>query len=256
MTTEGNAAVLEVRALGKNFGGLAAVSNVDLRVGPQEVHAVIGPNGAGKSTLVNLLTGHLRPSGGSVLFGGRDVVGLPAQKVARLGIGRSYQKTNVFAPLTVWDNVWLAAQTALPHSMRFLRPARGYAQVRERVEEAVERVGLRHRIDTAAGSMSHGEQRQLELAMVLATRPRFLALDEPMAGMGPEESEKVVELLLDLRSQYPMLLVEHDMDAVFRVAHTLTVMVNGRVLESGPVATVRESEAVQEAYLGTGDEDC
>lgn len=247
--------VMRVEALTKSFGGLTAVAHVDLIVNAGEAHAVIGPNGAGKSTLVNLLTGHLKPSAGRIHFGGRDIAGLPAHKVARLGIGRSYQKTNVFAPLTVWENVWLTGQTALPHAMRFLRPARTHKAVRERVEEALELVGLTDRAHTPAAAMSHGEQRQLELAMVLATKPRFLALDEPMAGMGPEESEKVVNLLLELRKTYPVLLVEHDMDAVFSIAHTLTVMVNGRVLESGPVEQVRESKAVQDAYLGDGDEE-
>lgn len=248
-------AVLEAKGLTKSFGGLTAVAHVDLIVRAGEAHAVIGPNGAGKSTLVNLLTCHLKPSAGKILFEGRDIAGMTPNKVARLGLGRSYQKTNIFAPLTVWENVWLAGQTALPHSMRFLLPARRHKAVRERVEEAMDLVGLTSRAHTPAAAMSHGEQRQLELAMVLATKPRFLALDEPMAGMGPEESEKVVELLLELRKTYPLLLVEHDMDAVFSIAHTLTVMVNGRVLESGPVDQVRESAAVQEAYLGDGEED-
>ncbi|MGC2856943.1 ABC transporter ATP-binding protein [Novispirillum sp. DQ9] len=248
-------AVLQARGLTKSFGGLTAVAHVDLTVHAGEAHAVIGPNGAGKSTLVNLLTCHLRPSAGRIVFEDRDIAGLSANRVARLGLGRSYQKTNIFAPLTVWENIWLAGQTALPHSMRFLLPARRHKAVRERVEDALEMVGLGARAHTPAAAMSHGEQRQLELAMVLATRPRLLALDEPMAGMGPEESEKVVELLLDLRKTYPLLLVEHDMDAVFSIAHTLTVMVNGRVLESGPVEQVRESAAVQEAYLGDGAEE-
>lgn len=246
--------VLETRGLTKAFGGLVAVDAVSLEVGPGEVHAVIGPNGAGKSTLVNLLTGHLAPSSGQVLFHGRDITGLPANRISRLGIGRSYQKTNLFPTLSVFENCRLAAQSRLSHSFRFLRPARMLAEVNERAAQALDRVGLGDRKSRVAGDLSHGEQRQLEIAMVLATAPELLVLDEPLAGMGREESERMVELLSGLAGRFSLVLVEHDMDAVFSLAKVLTVMVNGRVLESGPVDQVRTSPAVQEAYLGDGAE--
>jgi branched-chain amino acid transport system ATP-binding protein len=246
--------VLETRGLSKAYGGLIAVNQVNLTLRAGEAHAVIGPNGAGKSSLINLLTGQTAPSAGQILFRGRNIAGLAPHKVARLGIGRSFQKTNIYTRLTCFENCWLAAQARLPHSMRFFRPAASRADIRRHVEEALETAGLAHRTHTVASAMSYGEQRQLEIAMVLATGPQVLALDEPMAGMGREESERVVALLLDLRARYPLLLVEHDMDAVFSIAHTLTVMVNGRVIASGPTQEVRNSREVQEAYLGDGEE--
>lgn len=246
--------VLETRGLTKAYGGLVAVNTVDLQLRAGEAHAVIGPNGAGKSSLINLLTGQIAPSAGAITFHGRNIAGLPAHRVARLGIGRSFQKTNIYPRLSCLENCWLAAQARLPHSLRFFRPAAARGDIRRHAEEALESAGLSHRARTTAAAMSYGEQRQLEIAMVLATGPKMLALDEPMAGMGREESERVVELLLDLRRRYPLLLVEHDMDAVFSIAHTLTVMVNGRVIATGPTAEVRASPAVQQAYLGDGEE--
>ncbi len=246
--------VLETCGLSKSYGGLAAVNGVDLRVYPGEAHAVIGPNGAGKTSLINLVSGQTRPSAGAIRFAGRDIAGLPAHKVARLGIGRSFQKTNIYGRLSCFENCWLAAQTRLPHAMRFFRPALGRTDIRRHAEEALETAGLAHRARIAAAAMSYGEQRQLEIAMVLATGPAMLVLDEPMAGMGREESETVVRLLLALRGRYPLLLVEHDMDAVFAIADTLTVMVNGTVIASGAVRDVRNSRAVQDAYLGDGEE--
>lgn len=246
--------VLETVDLTKAYGGIVAVNKVNLTLRPGEAHGVIGPNGAGKSSLLNLLTGQVAPSSGRILLHGRDIGGMKAHKVARLGIGRSFQKTNIYPSLSCWDNVWLAAQATLPHAFRFFRPARSLKAVAARVADALARTHLTARTATIAGAMSYGEQRQLEIAMVLATGPEILALDEPMAGMGHEESAKVTELLLDLRKTYPLLLVEHDMDAVFAIAHTLTVMVNGRVIASGPTATVRGSQEVQDAYLGDGAE--
>lgn len=246
--------ILETRGLTKVFGGLVAVDTVTLEVRERQAHAVIGPNGAGKSTLVNLITGHVPPSDGRVLFKGRDVTGLPAHKVARLGIGRSYQKTNLFPPLTVFENARLAAQARLPGSFRFFRPAARLRAVNAEAMRALEMCGLADRRHRPAGEMSHGEQRQLELAMVLATGPDLLVLDEPLAGMGREESERMVGLLKDLSRDYTLVLVEHDMDAVFAVADMVTVMVNGTVLESGPAVAVRASRAVQDAYLGDGAE--
>ena len=246
--------ILETQGLTKSFGGLVANSAVSLGFTEHEAHAIIGPNGAGKSTFVNLLTGHLRPSGGQILFKGGNIAGQPAHKVARLGIGRSYQKTNIFPSFTCFENCRLAAQSGLGGSMRFFRPARSYTAVTEQARGALEAAGLGKRAETVAGAMSYGEQRQLEIAMVLATRPEILVLDEPLAGMGKEESETMVALLQGLAGPYTLILVEHDMDAVFAIAARLSVMVNGTLLESGPTAQIRASKAVQDAYLGDGTE--
>lgn len=246
--------ILATRNLTKDYGGLRAVDGVNLDLHAGRPHAVIGPNGAGKSSLINLISGQVAPTSGEIRLNGRGIAGLPPHKIARLGIGRSFQKTNIYPSLTCYENCWLAGQARLSHSMRFLRPASRHRDIAEKVGEALEAAGLAHRSGTVAAMMSYGEQRQLEIAMVLATGPTLLALDEPMAGMGREESEKVISLLLDLRKTYPLLLVEHDMDAVFSIAHTLTVMVNGRVIASGTVEEVRNSKLVQEAYLGDGEE--
>lgn len=246
--------LLETQGLTKTFGGLVAVDAVSIEIRERQAHAVIGPNGAGKSTLVNLITGHLPASNGRIIFDGRDIAGLTAHRVARLGLGRSYQKTNLFPSLTVFENVRLAAQVRLGTSMRFFRPASAMKPVNDDARRALDLCGLAGRAGRVAGEMSHGEQRQLELAMVLAAGPRVLVLDEPLAGMGREESERMIELLRRLARDYTLVLVEHDMDAVFSVAEILTVMVNGSVLESGPVELVRKSRAVRDAYLGDGAE--
>ena len=246
--------ILETQSLTKTFGGLVANSAVSIGFKPREAHAIIGPNGAGKSTFVNLLTGHLRPSGGQILFKGGNIAGQPAHKVTRLGIGRSYQKTNIFPSFSCFENCRLAAQSRLGSSMRFFRPARFYKAVTAQAQAALEAVGLEARAASLAGAMSYGEQRQLEIAMVLATSPEILVLDEPLAGMGKEESEKMVALLQGLVGRYTLILVEHDMDAVFAIADQLSVMVNGTLLESGPTPQIRASKAVQDAYLGDGSE--
>ncbi len=249
--TGGTAApILAVVGLSKRFDGLIAVDAVSLAVRLGEVHAVIGPNGAGKTTLINLLSGDLPPSSGSVLLEGRDIAGLPAHRIAQLGVSRSYQRTNIFGGFTVFENCRLAAQSRLKSSMRFFRPAGAYGVVNNAARHALELVGLARQADRLAGMLSHGEQRQLEIAMTLATRPKVLLLDEPLAGMGAEESVAVTALIARLAATHAILLVEHDMDAVFSVAHRLTVMVNGRVLESGAPQAIRQSKAVQEAYLG------
>lgn len=246
--------VLRTEELTKRFGGLVAVDQVSLAVRQREVHAVIGPNGAGKSTLVNLLTGHLSPSGGRVIFRDRDITGLAPNRISQIGIGRSYQRTNVFPNSTCRENCLLAAQSRLRNSFRL--SLRGEA--RQRVEALTERglslCGLAHRDNTLAVNLSYGEQRQLELGMVLATDPGFLVLDEPTAGMGRDDSRRVIELLTELKTRYPLVLVEHDMDAVFQLADTLTVMANGQVLATGAPDRVRNDRAVQEAYLGDGME--
>jgi branched-chain amino acid transport system ATP-binding protein len=242
--------LLETLGLSKSFGGLAAVGEASLSFARGEVHAVIGPNGAGKTTLINLLSGDLRPDGGAVRLKGWDIAGLPANRISQLGIGRSYQRSNIFSGLTCRRNCWLAAASRLPRALRAFRPASAYPEVAERAQRALERTGLAARGEELAADLSYGEQRQLEIAMMLATDPEVLLLDEPMAGMGAEESARVVDLVRELAPGHAVVLIEHDMDAVFALADVLTVMVAGRVLESGAPAEIRRSAAVREAYLG------
>ncbi len=242
--------ILRTADLTKRFGGLTAVDRVSLDLHLGEVHAVIGPNGAGKSTLTNLLSGDLPPTSGTVRFDGHDIAGMRSDRISRLGVGRSYQKTNIFLPFTVFENCRLAAQSRTPHAWRVFRCALGFGEINRRAEAAMEAAGLAHRRDRVAATLSHGEQRQLEIAMCLATQPRVLLLDEPLAGMGPHESHRMVELIRQLTAEHAIMLIEHDMDAVFAVAHRLTVMVNGEVIESGAPEAVRASPAVQLAYLG------
>lgn len=242
--------LLEARGLTKRFGGLTAVDGVSIALQRGRLHAVIGPNGAGKSTLTHLLSGDLLPTAGQVRIGGRDVSHAPPPARARLGLGRSYQKTNIFAPFTVWENVRLAAQARSPHALRWLTRADRLSDINRRAERALELAGLTSRVHRVAGTISHGEQRQLEIAMTLATEPQVLLLDEPLAGMGTAEAERMVELLLAIKRDHALLLVEHDMDAVFALADELTVMVNGRVIASGAPAAIRADAGVQAAYLG------
>jgi len=248
MTTE-PAPVLETIALTRLFGGLAAVDQVQIELRQGELHAVIGPNGAGKSTLINLLSGDLKPTAGRIRFAGREVAGLPAHRMAALGIGRSYQKTNILRELSVLENVRLAAQARHGEVRRLLRRADGEGSLVEHARRALQRVGLGGEA-RSAGNLSHGGQRQLEIAMTLATDPTVLLLDEPLAGMGPEETLHMTGLLRQLARDHAVLLVEHDMDVVFAVADRLTVMVNGRVLASGTAEAIRANPAVREAYLG------
>ncbi len=242
--------LLVARGLTKRFGGLAAVHDVSLDVHQGAIHAVIGPNGAGKSTLTNLLSGDLPPSSGTITLLGKDITGWSPQRISRAGLGRSYQKTNIFQPFSVWENVRLAAQSREPHAARWLSLASGFKSNNERATDALEMAGLTSRRDAIAATISHGEQRQLEIAMTLATGPRVLLLDEPLAGMGTAEAERMVQLLLKLKTQHAIMLVEHDMDAVFALADKLTVMVNGQVIASGTPAQVRADANVQSAYLG------
>jgi branched-chain amino acid transport system ATP-binding protein len=245
--------VLRIERLSKRFGGLAAVSDVSLDLRGGGVHALIGPNGAGKTTLINLLSGDLAPSGGSVRYEGRDIAGLAPERIARLGIARLYQKTNIFAEFPAFENCRLAAQARLGKPLSVLRPAYTYREINEAAERALALVELDARSKDAALTLSHGEQRQLEIAMTLATAPGVLLLDEPLAGMGSEESRRMVALIARLAADHAILLVEHDMDAVFSVASVLTVMVDGRVLASGAPEAIRRNKAVQDAYLGTAE---
>jgi branched-chain amino acid transport system ATP-binding protein len=242
--------LLSAKNLTKRFGGLAAVHEVSVDLWRDRIHAVIGPNGAGKSTLTNLLGGDLPPTSGSITLAGNDVTGWSPEKISRSGLGRSYQKTNIFLPFTVWENVRLAAQSRAPHAARWLQRATGFSATNERATRALELAGLAHRKSAIAGTISHGEQRQLEIAMTLATEPQVLLLDEPLAGMGVAEAENMVALLQRLKKDHAMMLVEHDMDAVFALADRLTVMVNGQVIASGSPADVRADANVQSAYLG------
>jgi branched-chain amino acid transport system ATP-binding protein len=243
-------ALLEVCGLSRRFGGLVATSDVSLAVAPGELHAVIGPNGAGKTTLIAELAGELRPDSGTIRFAGADISRLGPARRAALGIARSFQITSVFREFTALDNVALAVQAHSGHSFRFWRPARGDARLRRPAGDALAAVGLGERADLPAGALSHGEKRALELAMVLATRPRLLLLDEPTAGMGPEESAAMVRLLAGLKGKLAIVLVEHDMDAVFALADRVTVMVYGRVIASGLPAAIRDNPDVRRAYLG------
>ncbi|HYZ30741.1 MAG TPA: ABC transporter ATP-binding protein [Crenalkalicoccus sp.] len=243
-------AVLAAEGLTRRFGGLTAVADVSLTLSRGELHAVIGPNGAGKSTLVNLLAGELRPSAGRIRLAGEDATAWPAWRRARGGIGRSFQRTSVMREMTVAENVRLAAQSRGFGPRRWLRRAATEAAPIAGARQALARVGLADQAAAAAGTLSHGQLRLLEIAMALAVRPAVLLLDEPLAGAGPEEGERVASLLRALAHDHAVLLIEHDMDVVFAVADRLTVMVDGRVLECGPPAAIRASAAVREAYLG------
>jgi len=243
-------ALLSARHLTKRFGGLAAVNEVSVDLWQGRIHAVIGPNGAGKSTLTHLLSGDLVPTSGQVILDGQEVTGWTPEKISRAGLGRSYQKTNIFQPFSVWENVRLAAQSRSPHAARWLSLATSFVSNNERAAHAMELAGLAGRRDAIAGTISHGEQRQLEIAMSLATAPRVLLLDEPLAGMGVAEAERMVQLLLKIKPDHAIMLVEHDMDAVFALADKLTVMVNGQVIASGSPAQIRADSNVQSAYLG------
>jgi branched-chain amino acid transport system ATP-binding protein len=237
----------------RRFGGLTAVRDVSIELRRGEVHALLGPNGAGKSTLINLLSGDLPASEGRILHRGEDITRFSADRRSRAGIGRSYQKTNIFPAFTAFENCRLAAQSRLPRALHVLEDAKAVPSYREAAERALSSAGLDGRGPRVAQTLSHGEQRQLEVAMVLATRPEVLLLDEPLAGMGAEEAERMVELLRRLAPDHAVLLVEHDMDAVFALADVVTVMVEGQVLESGPPAQIRASPAVRRAYLGEED---
>jgi branched-chain amino acid transport system ATP-binding protein len=243
-------ALLQVENLAKRFGGIVASDDLALDVAPGELHAVIGPNGAGKTTLIAQLSGQLKPDSGRIRFAGHDITALPMYRRSALGLARSFQITSLFLDLSALDNVALSVQAHAGHSFRFWRAARAQAELRAPARAALERVGLSGRADWPASALSHGEHRLLELAMALAGSPRMLLLDEPMAGLGPEESARMVTMLRELKNEFTILLVEHDMEAVFALADRITVLVYGRVIASGLPEAIRANEAVREAYLG------
>jgi branched-chain amino acid transport system ATP-binding protein len=242
-------AILQAIGLSRRFGGLLAVADVSLALAVGELHAVIGPNGAGKSTLVNLLAGELLPTAGSIRIDGDDVTGRGNWRVARCGVGRSFQRTNLMLQVTVLENARLAVQARVP-ARGLLRTLRRDDASVSIARIALSRVGLAESADRIAGTLSHGQLRQLEIGVALAGQPKVLLLDEPLAGMGPEESETFATLLRELSRDHAVLLVEHDMDVVFAVAHRMTVMLDGRVLECGTPDAIRASAAVRDAYLG------
>ncbi len=243
-------ALLSIQGLTKRFGGVVASDNIVLDVAQNELHAVIGPNGAGKTTLIGQLTGEIAPNSGSIRFDGADITALPVYRRSAMGLARSFQITSLFADFTALDNVALAVQAHAGHSFRFWRVARNEAQLRAPARAALDRVGLGARADVVVANLSHGEHRQLEIAMALATKPRMLLLDEPMAGMGPEESTRMVATLRELKRELTILLIEHDMEAVFALADRISVLVYGRVIASGQPAAIRANAEVRTAYLG------
>jgi branched-chain amino acid transport system ATP-binding protein len=242
--------VLATERLTRAFGGLVAVRDVSISLDRGELHAVIGPNGAGKSTLVNLLAGELPPTAGRIILDGEDVTRQPVHTRAHLGIARSFQRTDIFKSLSVLENVRLAAQAVTVRASGLLRSPGIDSRSIEQGKAALARAGLLYGHQRIAGTLAHGQQRQLEIAMTLASGPKVLLLDEPLAGMGPEEGERIAELLRSLAREHAVLLIEHDMDFVFKVADRMTVLVEGAVLATGTPAEVRANAGVQNAYLG------
>jgi branched-chain amino acid transport system ATP-binding protein len=245
--------MLEVKGLFKSFGALRASDGIDFHVAEGETHALIGPNGAGKTTFISQLAGNLRPDAGRIRFAGEDITTLSAPKRSRKGLARSFQITSVYPGFTALENVALAVQARSGHSFRFWRDARSNTALTGPARQVLEEVGLKERTNVLAGNLAHGEQRQLEVAMALATRPRLLLLDEPMAGMGIDESQHMIALLSSLKRRQTIVLVEHDMDAVFRLADRISVLVYGRVIASDAPEKIKINAEVRKAYLGDGD---
>ena len=243
-------ALLDIDGVSKRFGGVIASDAISLAIPEGELHAIIGPNGAGKTTLIGQLAGEIVPDAGRIRFEGLDITGLPIFRRSQLGLARSFQVTSLFLDFTALDNVALAVQAHAGHSFRFWRDARSEPELRTAARAALARVGLAGRGDVIVSNLSHGEHRQLEIAMALATTPRMLLLDEPMAGMGPEESARMVKTLRELKRELTILLIEHDMDAVFALADRITVLVYGRIIASGSPEAIRANAEVRQAYLG------
>ena len=244
--------LLSVSGLHKHFGGIAATDDVNLAVEQGQIHAVIGPNGAGKTTLIAQLSGQIKPDSGNIEFGGRSIVNYSMARRARAGLARSFQITSVVMPMTLLENVMLAVQGSDGHSFGFWAPVNRDTRLKEAALASLAEVGLDDRAAQIAANVSHGEQRQLEVAMALAMKPRMLLLDEPMAGMGKEEGSAMVEILNRLKGNITILLVEHDMDAVFSLADKLSVLVNGHIIATDSVENIRNNVDVQKAYLGDG----
>jgi branched-chain amino acid transport system ATP-binding protein len=246
-------ALLDIRNLVKRYGGLLATNDAGLAINPSEVHALIGPNGAGKTTLIQLISGGLRADAGSIFLDGTDITRMPMSARVHRGLARSYQITNVFRKLNARDNVLLAVQARHGTSFSFLKPVIKETALFDEAQAILDEVGLSERAGVEAGNLSHGEQRRLDVALALATRPRLLLLDEPMAGMGPDELQGMVQVLLKLKRQITLLLVEHDMDTVFRLADRISVLVYGRIIATGAPDEIRSNPDVRKAYLGEGD---
>jgi len=245
-----NSPLLETRQLHKSFGALIATDRVDFDVREGETHAVIGPNGAGKTTFIKQLSGELLPDAGRVRFAGKDVTPLPVQRRSRRGLARSFQITSIYRDFSALENVALSVQAHAGHSFRFWRRAREDRSLTEPAIGILEKIGLGERKHVLAANLSHGEQRQLEIAMALATRPRLLLLDEPVAGMGTDESQRMIGLLAALKGEKTIVLVEHDMDVVFTLADRISVLVYGRIIATGTPAEIRANAEVRSAYLG------
>ena len=245
-----DSALLRIEGLEKRFGGVVATDGVTLEVAPGEVHALIGPNGAGKTTLIAQISGSLAPDAGRIVFGGADVTSMPQHNRVRTGLARSYQITSIFRRLTVGENLALAVQARSGSSFAFWRPVARETALDDEARAIAARVGLENRIGTLAGSLAHAEQRCLEVGLALATNPKLVLLDEPMAGMGPDESQRMIGLIQKIRFSVSVLLVEHDMDAVFRLADRISVLVSGTVIATGTPDAIRNNADVRRAYLG------
>ena len=242
--------MLEITNLEKQFGGIKAVDNVNLTVKENQIHAIIGPNGAGKTTLISQVSGELKSDGGKIRFCGEDVTHLRSDQRACRGLARSFQITSVMLPMTLLENVIMAVQSRKGHSFRFWRPVLSDSELIDEALQALQTVGLDSRADRVANEVSHGEHRQLEIAMAIAMEPKLLLLDEPMAGMGPEESAALVTVLRQIKKKKTILLIEHDMDAVFSLADQISVLVYGRIIATGSKEEIRSNPEVQQAYLG------
>lgn len=243
-------AVLEVRDLHKDFGGLQVLSGIDLRLMEGDRHAIIGPNGAGKSTLFNLITGKYVPTRGKILFDGRDITGLPPHRIARLGMARSFQVTNIFRSMTVFENVRNAVLSRKGIRYQILSKLSGLSSVNEEVDTILSQIDLLDRKHVLAGELAHGQQRALEIGLTLAMDPKLILLDEPTAGMSSSESRETVELIERVTKGRTLVIVEHDMDVVFRIAKHITAICYGKVLASGPPEEIRNDQRVKDAYLG------
>lgn len=246
--------ILKVSNLSKTFGGVVATDHLNLEIKHGELHAIIGPNGAGKTTLIAQLSGETLPDSGEIIFREENITALPPFKRSRLGIARSFQITSLMLEMDVIDNITLATLAQDNHSYKFWKPAREDIDLRKSALNALKEIGLEERAFEKVGNLSHGEHRQLEIAMALATQPLLLLLDEPMAGMGTEEGRTILKILQKLKKRKTILLIEHDMDVVFALADRITVLVYGRVIASGSPESIKEDEKVREAYLGSDGE--